>query len=60
MCVLSERYLTKALQEKGSIEHFFSLERLNILSCMCQIARLCKFSRKHSNLGLKWKQPAEK
>ncbi len=38
---------------------FLGLERLNTHACMCQNAHLWKYPRKHSNLGLKWKQTAE-
>ncbi len=35
-------------------------ERLHTYTCMCQNACLCQCLHKHSNLGLKWKQTAEK
>ncbi len=46
------------------MESFFSrfigLEWLNTHTCMCQNACLFKYPHNHSNLGLKWKQTADK
>ncbi len=46
--------------QKNWTELCFLIYRLNTHTCMYQNARLCKYPHKHSNLGLKWKQTAEK
>ncbi len=56
LCLCTNLFCINIIERGRIVGELFA----RVYTCMCQYAHLCKYLSKCSNLGLKWKQTAEK